>query len=539
VPPSEDGGRVEARPAENPEAIVLARVNGESITSRDLDALLIRSHTTMGDRERATFDFRKLLDRLVHDRLLIQQARALGLDQDEELLAQLWDRRVGYATREYVRTTFEAPDSVAESEIRVEFEEFYWKIQLRQISVPTKEAAQDLVGRIRKGASMDSLAKEVSVDSRRYRGGLHNLVHWVDVDPVLRGPSRDLASGDLSEPFPYRNVYAFVRVEERLPPDDAEYQDRRRGIEKALLSKEKKAAWRRFLQGLGRRIPVRVDSLTLAEIAADSALAFTGEFLVDSDRPVLTVDGGHTVTSFELRKELSHNAMQSARTPFDTLLAEAIEKKREDLLLLRAAEEDGWLDNEAVVAEYEKDLERTLIDAYLTETIVPQIEFRRSEFQEYYDSHLDDFRGPPQVLLGTVLLGSKAEADEVASRLREGADIGFLRKQYSAHGTEAIEDSKWVSASIFSGEIRDALSRLEVGQSTDAFEVATGWMVFKLKDRRAGPLKSLEEADMQIREIMYRKIFKRLLDEHLELLRDRSDLELYGERIDEYFGSNP
>jgi parvulin-like peptidyl-prolyl isomerase len=280
---------------------------------------------------------------------------------------------------------------------------------------------------------------------------------------------------------------------------------------------------------------VRVDGAVVARIAADSAKVLEREFIVRSDAPVLSLSDAR-VTEFELRKAVSHEAMQAARAPFDSLLQAAIRAKSADLVLRRAAAEHGWLDDEGVVSAYRKDLDAALIEAYLAETIVPSIKFNRDEFRTYWEQHPDEFRGPPQVQLGTIMVGTREEADEIVAKLSEGADFGYLRTQYAGRGHDAIETDKWVSPDIFSEEIREALARLQVGQSTGAFEVAGGWIIFKLKNRRPGALKTLEESDPQLRDIMFRRKLTELLDEHLALLKQRSRIELRDAAIQEYFG---
>ena len=226
-----------------------------------------------------------------------------------------------------------------------------------------------------------------------------------------------------------------------------------------------------------------------------------------------------------------------AARPFESHLTAALEAERTQLVLEVAAFDAGWYDHEDVVVAYRQKLDETLIDAYLGEAVVSKIKFDRDEFSEYWEEHPDEFRAPPEVQLGTIMVGTREEADEIVARLQEGADFGYLRTQYARPGHDAMETDKWVAPGIFSDEIRAELLRLDVGRSSGPYEVAGGWFVFKLKNRRLGEVRPLEECELRLREIMFQDKFNALLDEHLALLKERSEIELHEAAIDEYFGT--
>ena len=59
-------------------------------------------------------------------------------------------------------------------------------MQIRTVSVVDSIQAVALAGDILKGAPMDSIANAVSADMYRYKGGLHNLKNFGDVEKELR-----------------------------------------------------------------------------------------------------------------------------------------------------------------------------------------------------------------------------------------------------------------------------------------------------------------------------------------------------------------
>ena len=68
---------------------ILAVVNGESLYSPSLEQGLSSMHAGQVERARNDFDLRHLLDRVIDTLLIAQEARALGMDEEEPVLQQL------------------------------------------------------------------------------------------------------------------------------------------------------------------------------------------------------------------------------------------------------------------------------------------------------------------------------------------------------------------------------------------------------------------------------------------------------------------
>ncbi len=54
-----------------------------------------------------------------------------------------------------------------------------------------------------------------------------------------------------------------------------------------------------------------------------------------------------------------------------------------------------------------------------------------------------------------------------------------------------------------------------------------GWMIFKLVDVQPGQIPPMDLVEMEIRKVIYKMKFKELLDEHLELLKDHSEIQRF------------
>jgi parvulin-like peptidyl-prolyl isomerase len=275
---------------------------------------------------------------------------------------------------------------------------------------------------------------------------------------------------------------------------------------------------------------------TLNSIRDDEAIVFMGDFLRAQPEPAMSLEAMPVLSGTELRREISHTAMIDGTAPFDSILDRSVAAKRQMILLRHHAEAGGFYNNEELLSQRQRRLEQALVEAYLQEMIVPRIVFNRQEFQSYYEENEDLFRGPDQVRMDMVVVDDKDSADEMSLRLSEGADFDFLRSQYLGDDADANGSVRWVSEGVFSGSIQEELRSLESGECSKPMDSRGRWLIVKLLGRRKGAARPLAEVEMQIREIMFQRKFTELLDEHIALLKERSEIRMNQEAIDEYFG---
>jgi parvulin-like peptidyl-prolyl isomerase len=482
-------------------ADTLVLVNGDPITAGDLDTMIMGAHQTFDMEAEGSGIVARLLKKRTNDLLIIQDALAAGMDEEPELIALMEDRRRSYAIRAYVQDTLVLPASPPADSVMTYFERYYWQIQVRRVSVRTWQEAADLRLAVMGGADMDSLARELSLDTKKLNGGLYNLLYWADLENRIRDQVIDLEVGDYSDIFPYNDAFTFVRVEQRIPVDSSSFS--------------------RSMAGL-------------AAVIADSSKVLTGEFLKDDPTPVIQLSGGEAVTGTELRKAVSHEVMQNATAPFSENLNKGRRKMTSELVLGTAARAAGYFEDPQVEALVTKDLEQGLIETYLTDTVASRIKFKRSEFDEFYQENQEKFRGPEEVSLDILILDNQADAEEAARRLADGADFGFIFGEYNPGQEATLGKSRYIKKNQLSKPFRDQLVNMEPGDSSQAVEIPMGWMIFKLVGVRPGAIPPMDAVEMEIRKVIYQRKFNTYLDEHLDLLREHSEILTFDERIEAY-----
>jgi EpsD family peptidyl-prolyl cis-trans isomerase len=515
---------------------LLALVNGDSIFTSDIDALFGKMHATMSAEDKENFDYRKLLNKLVNDRLIIREAESIGIANDSTVATFLTNRKRDYAVRAFIASNFVPRDSVTSAEILDYFRDNYRTEQLRTVSVPSREEATRLLNLVRKGAAMDSIAQAISVDIHRYQGGLHRMKYWADIEPELRKPLMSMKDGDLVGPFPYRQVYAFMRLEKSLPADTAELAKFESYITSIIKLQKKSASWKQFMTDQRRDFRVSIDSITVEQLVTQGSIRIDSAFMTGTDKPIAIVNDSIVVTDRQLRQKIAHEAMSVTNQPFDSLVNRVLGEQVDNAVLYRKAFQAEFDKQPSVVKKLAAARDSMLIEVYLRETVVSKIIFSHQEFDQYYEGHQEEFREPDEYNLKQVLFSRKELADSVVTLLEDGADFDFVANKYVEDPLNLIDKDQWVTLGSFPQQIQSDLANLTIGKTSKAYPTTDGWLVFKVKDRRPGKIKTQSDVEMQIRELMFQKKFDEQMDKVLSTLKANSKIVFFNEAIDRYLG---
>lgn len=513
----------------------LILVNGDAITVSDFDQLVMQAHRSVKMEEESGDLGIRLLEKRIKDILLIQDALAAGMDEDPAFVADLRQKEMNFAIQQYVKDNLTLPEEASEDSVRAFFARYYWQIQFRQLSVRTRTEAEAAKAAVMAGADMDTLARSVSLDTKKLNGGLHNLTYWADVPNVFRDQLRDLSEGALSDVFPLNDAFAFLRMERRLPLDEETYPEIKRTIAPIVLGQQRQEAWDRFVAEKTREVPLQEDAGIVMSVLADSLHILEPGFVKKQPEPIVEIKGGRGITGTEFREKLVFAYRADTTRPFAAHFRDIRDLVSKELVLGELALRAGYREHADVVQRVDAEWEKGLLNRYLAETVAPKITFNRDEFSAFYAENKEQFRGPDEVRLDILILENLAEAEDASVRLRDGADFGRIFKEYN-HGQELSSvRPKFIKVTELSQTIRGALTALKPGQSSEPLEMGMGYMVFRLDAQRPGAVPPLDAVEMDIRQALYQRKFNEILDENLELLRANSQIKRWPDRIEQYF----
>lgn len=204
-----------------------ARVNGETIYVSDveLEAVaqgLIEPNSDFGPNYP---EFHQILEQLIDQRLLAQEALKRGLDQDPAAIRRLAagrERLLGNILVESLvsnEVTEEAIERMYEEQVKLQ--QLDDEVRLRQILVADKELADQIVEELDAGLDFAEAALEHSEDVRtRLEGGDLGWISPNDLIDPIPAVIGNTVTGTVSETFETEDGWLILKVDERrtTPP---------------------------------------------------------------------------------------------------------------------------------------------------------------------------------------------------------------------------------------------------------------------------------------------------------------------------------
>lgn len=204
-----------------------AFVNGETIYIRDveLEAVAQGLAEPGSDFDASHPDFPQVLDQLIDQRLLAQEALRRGLDQDPAAARRLAagrERLLGNILVENLvanEVTEDAIDRMYEEQVKLQ--QLDDEVRIRRIVVENQDAAMNIVTELAAGRDFAEAALEYSTDVRtRLEGGDLGWVKPNDLNDPYAAVIGNTVTGTVSEAFESGSGWVVLKVDERrtTPP---------------------------------------------------------------------------------------------------------------------------------------------------------------------------------------------------------------------------------------------------------------------------------------------------------------------------------
>ena len=254
-------------------AIVLYRYEGGKLTAGAvLDAASQLKYQTLDLRSKeAVVEYAE--GTLAPDALFVEAALREGLDREEEVTQWLARKREQELVVQLRVQVLEERVSISAEDIRREYEENpdrYMQpgqIEIQEILVATEEEAKDLLERLRRGASMDDLARQHSKRSPELRdeeGRRRFTVAAAAVYGRLVAAARKAPVGELTGPLQVREGYSIFKVLSH-EQKRASFEEAKKRVRATVNWIKKQQVFEQFLAELrtkyATQVEVREDNL--------------------------------------------------------------------------------------------------------------------------------------------------------------------------------------------------------------------------------------------------------------------------------------
>lgn len=190
-----------------------------------------------------------------------------------------------------------------------------------------------------------------------------------------------------------------------------------------------------------------------------------------------------------------------------------------------------------------EDFKSETRNSMLTQRVIRQevsdkIRVPKPEVVKYYEEHKKEFVRDEKVYLREILVSTEKKdaagvaaaekkAKDLAARLKKGEKFPELARDNSDSATAAQggELGGWKKGDLDS-EIEKLIWSQPKNFVTDPIKRPNGFLILKVEEHQKAGQATLEEAEPEIMEVMYRPLFQPKIREYLTRLRQESFLEI-------------
>ena len=446
------------------EDAVLVEVGQTAIRVADYRQFIAR----VAPELRAEYGAEKLLEAIVEQTLLVQEAERRGLGESAEFLqwqAQAQARLVQHALYEHAGIV---QPEVAEEELRTYFQRspYNRRVRFSLLMVREQEQLPEILAALAEGADFEELSMQHSQDSRILERqadmGYHRWGDTMASHAALTERAFSMQVGEVSEPMQVADGYFLIKLTDTHP---VSFEQERETIQRLVLREK-----------LGRQLLAYYDTLHVRYNVRYEPDGLTGSpeaVVAEYDGGVLTVAQARELLKGQgagekvLRREVGRRVL----VPLETArfaLADDPDLQRE-LGRLRQVQ-----------------LARHLQDALQAQVPPPN----PNGLSLFYEEHKLRYTAPAEVEVRRLLARDEAEGTAIVERMRAGRDTTELVDRFVSviYGSGALEGDNPVSRAL----------RADEGTFHGPFATDNGYIVLQVLRRRPDRLPPLSEIREQV-----------------------------------------
>ncbi|MBN2332763.1 MAG: peptidyl-prolyl cis-trans isomerase [Deltaproteobacteria bacterium] len=528
----------------------VALVNDEPIKMWELARALVSRDSDAGAGEGEAI-LQDLLGRLINIRLIVQEARNIGLDEAESMQALFADFTKKSLLQELIDNQMKdlAPDP---DEVEDLYRQMSREVQIHTLIFKRAEDAAELLEESAKGVAFEQLASTYIADGKATDEHNDAFMKISDLLPQVGEAAYTMKPGEVSKLFRAPKGFVLFQLRDVRFVADPQVQEKARQI---VYERLKKKRAREYSDELIEKHAVideeLFEQLDFEQDVSDSVKegekkpADFGKLLQDQ-RVLATIRGGEpgTITVADLARELKgqffhgvDKAVKSGNINSRKIIifSNMLFKITGDLeaRLLKLDQEPRF---RYTLHEFEQS---TLFGAFVDKVVAPEVKLVEAEVRQVYDDHLDEYSSPVMLRIKSLVFAKKKDADHAFDRLHKGADfrwvsgnaVGLVDK--SSPGVLDFE-SQLLTLSTLPEGLRQLVKEPRQGDSF-IYAAPGGDLHYVLFLEQVFPpqVQPFDKVKAPIARKLYNEKIKLAVDEWLAKLKDAYETRIFITAVDE------
>ena len=444
----------------------VATVNGEPITreeyQREISSLHVKlleeqenaKKMTEGKKAAAKqpgrIDYAGLLKRMIDARLIVQEAKKIGLNDLPEVRVEVEN----YSQRA-LRTLLvkQAVKDVKPDERLVEnlYEKAIREWKFGSVMFANEDDAKQLEAEVRAGGSFDELADKAVVagEGKTKRGVIEGgYMNGNETAPGIGDALLTMGTGSVSPVISVPGGYVLVKLEDTRRQESPE---KREWAAQEALQRRRAEATREFIETLKKKL-VKTDTELLDSIDLGVSVEEFEKLLKD-ERVIAEIGGDKQIKVSELtsavQRKFFHGVERAiGKRDLNTKKYELLDQMVESRVLVKEALNEGIDKTEAyavLVTTYENSL---VFSMFVQRVVLPDVKVMESEIKAHYEGHRSDYTTYETMKLDSVVFRNRSDAEEAMRKLRAGDQLSWMKANAGGQVEKNTEDILELSGTV-------------------------------------------------------------------------------------------
>jgi len=511
---------------------VVATVNDEPITLEEFNREIASLDQGMsGERKVEKEKSSELLKRLINARLIIQEARRMGLDELKELQKQV-DVFARVTLRDELIERHVKNIKPDEKEVEKIYKESVKEWKIKSILFEKEEDAKRMENGPKEGKDFDEMMKKFLKDKTGKGNEGADYLKNRELLPEVAEIVTKMKIGSASPIVKIKPGFVIFRLEDVRYPDDLKVKEQAR--RDALRQKQMEA-----IMKYERTLKVKyakVNEQLLKSLDFESKEPGFDKLLKDK-RVLVEIKGEKPITVGEfteyMKQQLYHGverAVQAKRLnkKKTQALEEMFQKRlfRKEALRLGIDKTESYLNK---VKEHEGSL---IFGSFVQKAVVPDVKLKEEEIKTYYDQHIKEYTYPEMMKINSLVFGKREDAEKTITSLKKGTDFQWVKAHAEGQmdrNTKGVLDfdGKLLTTKDLTEEIRKAVSGAKAGDFRLFESPQNHYYVLYIQEVVPSKPQPYVEAREKIARKVYDDKLKKALEEYADKLRAASDVKVY------------
>lgn len=228
------------------------------------------------------------------------------------------------------------------------------------------------------------------------------------------------------------------------------------------------------------------------------------------------------------RTLIRQEAVRQQISVSDDEVESAIDNFKQQNGLDQEALEKG-LESEGIsLEEYRERIREDIMHSHLVNRVVrSRIIVTQAEIEAYYHAHPEKFKGEKKYHLYNILVATEAEAQQVLSRLDQGLSFSEAAQRFSTAPNAGDGGELGIfDMDTFNDTIKAAVQPLKKGEYSQVISTQQGYQIIYVQDILGADGTTLDQAEDEIQEILYREKGEEKLARWIESLKKTAHIKI-------------